>query len=223
MIYLIIKFKIRFQLRKKQYKKIINNTINMNPMMMNNQNMNMNPMMMGNQMMDINMMMNNQNMDMNLMMMNNQMMDISNPMMMNNQMMNMNNPMMMDMCNPINMNPMMMGNQMMDINMMMNNQMMNQANMMQNLNKDNSNNEGDDIWNLIFENQNDRQNHVVRISPQKLIKEAINQYRLLTMRNDKMKFIFNSKELFPEMKICQSGLKSNSRILVISTKNLQGA
>ena len=205
-------------------------------MMMNNQNMNMNPMMMGNQMMDINMMMNNQNMDMNPMMMNNQMMDINlmmnNPMMMdmnNPMMMDMNNPMMMDMSNPMmmgnqnmNMNPMMMGNQMMDINMMMNNQMMNQANMMKNLNKDNSNNEGDDIWNLIFENQNDRQNHVVQISPQKLIKEAINQYRLLTMRNDKMKFIFNSKELFPEMKICQSGLKSNSRILVISTKNLQG-
>jgi len=193
--------------------------MNMNPMMMGNQMMDMNnPMMMGNQMMDMNMMMNNQMMDMNMnpMMMGNQMMGMNNPMMMN---MNMNDPTMM------NMNPMMMNNQMMDMNMMMNmnmNQMMmNQANIMNNGNSNND--EGGEQWNLVFENQNDNQSNIIRISPQKLVKEAINKYKIMTMRKDKMKFIFNNKELFPEMKICQTGLKDLSKILVISIQNLKGA
>ena len=42
-------------------------------------------------------------------------------------------------------------------------------------------------------------------------------------RTDKCKFIFNNKELFAEMKICQSGLTNLSRILVISTQNVIGA
>ena len=42
-------------------------------------------------------------------------------------------------------------------------------------------------------------------------------------RTDKCKFIFNNKELYGEMKICQSGLTNLSRILVISTQNVIGA
>ena len=42
-------------------------------------------------------------------------------------------------------------------------------------------------------------------------------------RTDKCKFIFNNKELFPEMKICQSGLTNLSKILVISIQNIIGA
>ena len=79
-------------------------------------------------------------------------------------------------------------------------------------------------WNLIFENQNNRKMINIRISEQKLVKEAINAYKLKVNDFDnKFKFIFNNKELFPEMKICQSGLTNGAKILVISTKNLKGA
>ena len=78
-------------------------------------------------------------------------------------------------------------------------------------------------WNLIFENQNDKQTYIIRISEQKTVKEAISLYRLKSMRTDKCKFILNSKELYPEMRICESGLQDHSRILVISLQNLKGA
>ena len=78
-------------------------------------------------------------------------------------------------------------------------------------------------WNLIFENQNDRQTFNIRISEQKYVKEAISAYYLKSNKTDKCKFIFNNKELFPEMKICQSGLSNMSKILVISIQNLKGA
>ena len=78
-------------------------------------------------------------------------------------------------------------------------------------------------WNLIFENQNHGQPVTIRINEQKLVKEAISMYLLKTGITDKCSFIFNNKTLFPEMKICQSGLNNLSRITVISTKNIIGA
>ena len=78
-------------------------------------------------------------------------------------------------------------------------------------------------WNLIFENQNDKKSLTITISEQKLVKEAISLYMLKSGRTDKCKFIFNNKELYGEMKICQSGLTNLSRILVISTQNVIGA
>ena len=78
-------------------------------------------------------------------------------------------------------------------------------------------------WNLIFENQNDKKSLTITISEQKLVKEAISKYMLKSGRTDKCKFIFNNKELFADMKICQSGLTNLSRILVISTQNVIGA
>ena len=178
--------------------------MNMDPnMMMNMGNMNM----MGNNGMMNPMMMNMNNM--------NNMNGMMNPMMNMNNMNNMNgmmNPMMMN-----NMNPMMMNN----MNMMnMNNMNMNMMNMNQNQPVNIEDQAG---WNLIFENQNDRQTFNVRISEQKLVKEAISLYYLKSNRNDKCKFIFNNKELFGDMKICQSGLTNMAKILVISIQNLKGA
>ena len=88
-----------------------------------------------------------------------------------------------------------------------------------------NNNSIDDLtgWNLIFENQNDKKSLTIRISEQKLVKEAISKYMLKSGRTDKCKFIFNNKELFGDLKICQSGLNNLSRILVISTQNVIGA
>ena len=77
-------------------------------------------------------------------------------------------------------------------------------------------------WNLIFENQNDKKSLTIRISEQKLVKEAISMYMLKSGRTDKCKFVFDGKELIPKMKINQSGLSNKSRILVLSTQNLRG-
>ena len=78
-------------------------------------------------------------------------------------------------------------------------------------------------WNLVFENQNDLNSIIVTISEQKTIKEAISKYRIKANRTDPCKFVFNSKQLYPEMRICESGLKDKSKILVISLQNLKGA
>ena len=159
---------------------------------------------------------------MNMGMMNNMMMgNMGNSQMMNMGNMGGGNTMMMmnNMGNPMMMN-MNMANPMMNMNMNMPNQMMNMPGMNNNtpVNIDDAGG-----WNLIFENQNDRQSFNIRISEQKLVKEAISLYYLKSNKSDKCKFIFNNKELFPEMKICQSGLTNMAKILVISIQNLKGA
>ena len=188
--------------------------------------MNMNQMM-GN--MGPNMMMDNTMGNMGMMgpnMMNMNMMN--NPMNGNN--MGMMDPNMMNMMNMNNMNmmPNMLG---MNGNMMMNQNMMNMGMPMGNM-AAMGNMAGmgnlpgmDDAqgWNLIFENQNDLSNIIVTISEQKTIKEAISMYRVKANRTDECKFLFNSKQLYPEMRICESGLKDKSKILVVSIQNLKGA
>ena len=134
----------------------------------------------------------------------------------------MNNPMMGGGMNPmmgVGMNPMMGGgmNPMMGVGM---NNMMGVG--IQNPSP-NINIEDNKGWNLIFENQNDMQAITIRIDEQKLVSEAITKYKLKSGRTDKCKFIFNNKELFPEMKICQTGLQNLSKILVVSIQNVIGA
>ena len=194
--------------------------------------MNMNQMM-GN--MGPNMMMDNTMGNMGMMgpnMMNMNMMN--NPMNGNNMgMMDQNMMNMMNM-NNMNMMPNMLG---MNGNMMMNQNMMNMGmpNMMGmpmgnmaamgNMSGMGNLPGMDDAqgWNLIFENQNDLSNIIVTISEQKTIKEAISMYRVKANRTDECKFLFNSKQLYPEMRICESGLKDKSKILVVSIQNLKGA
>ena len=191
------------------------------------QNMMMNNMMMNN------MMMNNNGNQMNMNMMN-----MGNGNMMNMNMMNMGGGVNMMNMNMPGMNTMMMNN-MPGMNTMMMNMNMPGANpMMMNMNMNmpganptmpgtNTNTvvniEDANGWNLIFENQNDRQTFNIRISEQKYVKEAISLYYLKSNKTVKCKFIFNNKELYPEMKICQSGLTNMSKILVISIQNLKGA
>ena len=193
----------------------------------------MDPNMMMNNMMMNNMMMNNNGNQMNMNMMN-----MGNGNMMNMNMMNMGGGVNMMNMNMPGMNTMMMNN-MPGMNTMMMNMNMPGANpMMMNMNMNmpganptmpgaNTNTvvniEDANGWNLIFENQNDRQTFNIRISEQKLVKEAISYYYLKSNKTEKCKFIFNNKELFPEMKICQSGLTNMSKILVISIQNLKGA
>ena len=130
----------------------------------------------------------------------------SNNMMMNNMMNNMQN-MGMGMNN-------MMGMQ--GINMPMSMDAM--QGMMNNINFGNPNiNIEDELgWNLIFENRNDGQTFLIRISEQKLFKEAISLYRLKSGNTERCEFKFNNRKLNPEMKICQTGLCNIQKIIVIS-------
>ena len=171
--------------------------------------------------MDMNNMMMNQGMgngnmggmDMNMMGMGG--MDMNNMNMMGMGGMDMNN---MNMMNQINMM-----NQMNQMNLMNQMNQLKQMNQMNMMNQNSVNLDDNKGWNLIFENQNDKQTYNIRISENKTVQEAINMYKIKSGREGKMKFIFNNKELFAEMKICQSGLSNLSRILVISLQNLKGA
>ena len=132
----------------------------------------------------------------------------------NMNMNNMNNQMMMNFLMQMQMNPQMMV-------MMMNNPqfmtMMNNVAGGGNISIDD--NQG---WNLVFEKKSGGPTVNLTISPEKTVTEAINAYKLKSMEEGQMKFIFNGKELPYSLKICQSGLNNGSKILVISTKDVEG-
>jgi len=71
-------------------------------------------------------------------------------------------------------------------------------------------------WTLIFENAKDKQSTTININEDKLVKEAISLYYLESGISDKREFRFNNKELFLELKICQSGLFNFARIYVFN-------
>ena len=83
-------------------------------------------------------------------------------------------------------------------------------------------------WLLIFQNlYNIGSDITIKIDEQKLVKEAISKFFLsldIPISNQKrFKFVFNNKELYQDIKICQSGLNNGSKILVIDTSRLIGA
>ena len=158
----------------------------------------------------------------NQMMMNFLMQMQMNPQMMAmmNSQMGMMNPQMSMMNNPQMMQMMMNNPQMMQ--MMMNNPqimaMMNNPAGGGNISIDDS--QG---WNLVFEKKSGGPTINLTISPEKTVAEAVSAYKIKSMQDGEMKFIFNGKELPYSLKICQSGLCNGSKILVISTKDVEGA
>ena len=76
-----------------------------------------------------------------------------------------------------------------------------------------------DDWTLIFENQDDGKHFNIKISCQKLVKDAISEYYRQSGRSEKCSFIFNYNELLFNEKICKSGMENFSRILVVSADN----
>ena len=56
-----------------------------------------------------------------------------------------------------------------------------------------------------------------------LVKDAISSFKNKLGKEEEMIFIFNSKTLMPEMDLKAAGLKDGSKILVISTSQLEGA
>ena len=133
-----------------------------------------------------------------------------------NNMNNMNNQMMMNYLMQMQMNPQMMAQFM----TMMNNQQMMMMNNMAGGNISIDDNQG---WNLVFEKKSGGGTINLLISPEKTVTEAINAYKIKSMQDGEMKFIFNGKELPYSLKICQSGLNNGAKILVISTKDVEGA
>ena len=133
-----------------------------------------------------------------------------------NNMNNMNNQMMMNYLMQMQMNPQMMAQFM----TMMNNQQMMMMNNMAGGNISIDDNQG---WNLVFEKKSGGGTINLLISPEKTVQEAVNAYKLKSMEEGQMKFIFNGKELPYSLKICQSGLNNGAKILVISTKDVEGA
>ena len=183
-------------------------------MNMNNMNMNMNNM--NNQMMMNFLMQMQMNPQMMAMMNNPQLMSMMN----NPQMMAMmNNPQLMAMMNNPQMMAMMNNPQMMA--MMNNPQMM--AMMNNPVGGGNISIDDKEGWNLIFEKKSGGPTINLTISPEKTVAEAVSAYKIKTMEGGQMKFIFNGKELPYSLKICQSGLCNGSKILVISTKDVEGA
>ena len=125
-------------------------------------------------------------------------------------------------------------NNIQNINMGMNN-MMNIQNMQMQMNDMMNNNinnnmnifnqnliDEPDGWYLIFDDREKNDKVFIRISEQKLVKEAINKYLMKTGKNSKYKYIYNTYELNPEIKICESGLKNMAQISVITYGNIPG-
>ena len=75
-------------------------------------------------------------------------------------------------------------------------------------------------WDLLFENQTTKRTTVIRINPNKKCFEAINMYRIKSGDKEKVKFLFNNKEINPELTIFETGLHPISRIKVYHLNNL---
>ena len=63
----------------------------------------------------------------------------------------------------------------------------------------------------------------IQITPDKTVGDAINSYRNKIQIEGEMKFIFNGLNLDLRLTLKAAGLKNNSKILVITTKDIEGA
>ena len=72
------------------------------------------------------------------------------------------------------------------------------------------------LMNLVFKISSNINSVIISISPEKLFREAINMFKLKIGSNEDFKFIFNGKNICPDLKISQSGLSDNSVITVFT-------
>ena len=79
------------------------------------------------------------------------------------------------------------------------------------------------FWTLIFERKDENKFISVQVESRKKVKDAISSFKNKLGKEEEMIFIFNSKTLMPEMDLKAAGLKDGSKILVISTSQLEGA
>ena len=80
------------------------------------------------------------------------------------------------------------------------------------------------FWTFIFERKGENKPVSVQVEASKKVKDAINSYKSKVNNFDPtMIFIFNSKTLNEEWTMSQAGLRDNSKILVITTGDIEGA
>jgi hypothetical protein len=78
-------------------------------------------------------------------------------------------------------------------------------------------------YNIIFEMKAGGQSITIQISPDKLVSDAINSFKNKMLYQGEMKFIFNGQNLDQNLTIQAAGLRNGSKILVIGTKDIEGA
>ena len=80
------------------------------------------------------------------------------------------------------------------------------------------------FWSLIFEKKGENKPVSIQIESSKKVKDAINSYKNKIGNFDPtMIFIFNSKTLNEDWSFVQAGIRDNSKILVITTGDIEGA
>jgi hypothetical protein len=79
------------------------------------------------------------------------------------------------------------------------------------------------FWSLIFERKGDTRPITIQIESNKKVKDAVNSYKNKVQAIDDMIFIFNSKTLNLDMSLVQAGIHDGSKILVITTSDIEGA
>ena len=80
------------------------------------------------------------------------------------------------------------------------------------------------FWTFIFEKKGENKPVSVQVEASKKVKDAINSYKSKVNNFDPtMIFIFNSKTVNEEWTMAQAGLRDNSKILVITTGDIEGA
>ena len=135
------------------------------------------------------------------------------------------NPMQMQMMNQMMMNNMNNMNQMAMQNMMANNQnnapsdSTSQASISQN------NSQG---INVIFRASGAQANNqppvMVQCMPDDKVSDIIKRYQNKSGdRDDSKKFIFNAKNLVPNLSVAEAGISQNANIFVVATKGIKGA
>jgi hypothetical protein len=81
----------------------------------------------------------------------------------------------------------------------------------------------DGSYNLVFEQKAGGQSITIQISPDKLVSDAINSFKNKIFYQGEMKFIFNGQNLDQNLTVQAAGLRNGSKILVIGTKDIEGA
>ena len=83
----------------------------------------------------------------------------------------------------------------------------------------------DNKWSLLFEHIDNEKKIIevkIFVSPNETIQDVINRYKSKIGEEDEIKLIFNGKQLHPKLKISESGLSNNSRILAMRPNYVYG-
>ena len=81
----------------------------------------------------------------------------------------------------------------------------------------------DNKYNIIFEQKAGGSTMTMQTTPDELVSALLQRYKGKMLYDGIMKFIFNGQNLDENLTLKQAGLKNGSKILVIGTKDIEGA